>query len=157
IFRVAPPGVKYTVPKFDFATAEGAAEALKSPCLSVRYLAWTALHGMGAKAEPALRKLWESDKPRQRARALWLLGKIPRKELHYVDQALKDRDEDIRVVGVRLLRQLSFDLPPILRKIARDPSPLVRRECALALRYDNTAGARDVWVQLALQHDGKDR
>ena len=31
IFRVATPGAKYTIPKYDFTTAEGAVEALKSP------------------------------------------------------------------------------------------------------------------------------
>lgn len=157
IFRVAPPGSKYTVPKFDFTTADGAAEALKSPNLAVRYLAWTALNQLGEKAEPALLKLWQSDDARLRARALWLLGKIKDKGLQYVHLALKDKDPDIRMVGIRLLRQLSFDLPPILEKVVRDPSPQVRREIALALAHDTSAGARDLWVQLAMQHDGKDR
>src|SRR5262249_47262372 len=67
IFRVAPLDKKYLMPKFDFTTAEGAAEALKNPCLAVRYLAWDALHRMQTRAEPALRKLWQSDNPRYRA------------------------------------------------------------------------------------------
>jgi putative membrane-bound dehydrogenase-like protein len=157
IFRVAPPGSKYQTPRFDFQTADGAAEALKSPNLAVRYLAWTALHRIGEKAEPALLKLWQSDDPRLRARALWLLGKINGKGLHYVGLAQKDRDVDIRIVGVRLLRQLVYDLSPILEKVMHDPSPQVRREIALALAHDNNPAARDLWVQLALQHDGKDR
>src|SRR5262249_36495577 len=41
IFRVAPPNTKYTIPKFDFSSAEGCVEAIKNPCLSVRYSAWT--------------------------------------------------------------------------------------------------------------------
>ena len=36
IFRVAPPGRAYTVPKFDFATADGAIAALQSPESVVR-------------------------------------------------------------------------------------------------------------------------
>jgi putative membrane-bound dehydrogenase-like protein len=155
IFRVAPPGVRYAVPKFNFTTAEGAAEALKSPCLSVRYLAWTALQRMGAKAEPALRKLWESDNARQRARALWLLGKMMS---HYVDLALKDRDEDIRAVGIRVARQNGMDLVPVIQKVVRDPSAQVRREAAIALHHHpDQAAAGELWAQLALQHDGKDR
>src|SRR5262249_23739670 len=51
IFWVAVPGHKYVVPKFDFTSAAGAVEALKNPCSSVRYLAWTALHKMGPGAE----------------------------------------------------------------------------------------------------------
>ena len=41
IFRVAPPGVKYTVPKVDVSTVDGAIAALKSPNHATRYLAWT--------------------------------------------------------------------------------------------------------------------
>jgi len=44
VFRVAPPGVKYTVPKQDFTTIEGNIEALKSPNDATRYIAWTNLH-----------------------------------------------------------------------------------------------------------------
>src|SRR5205085_11721117 len=44
VFRVAPKGSKYSVPKLDLTTLEGAAEALKSPNLSTRYVAYTKLH-----------------------------------------------------------------------------------------------------------------
>src|SRR4029077_5839465 len=53
IFRVAPPGTKYVTPSFDFTTAAGSVKALENPNLAVRYLAWTALHKMQDKAEPA--------------------------------------------------------------------------------------------------------
>lgn len=157
IFRVAPPGHKSRVPAFDFKTPDGAAEALKSPNLSARYLAWTTLHEMNEKAEPALLKLWQSDNARQRARALWLLSTIPGKGEHYVRLALKDRDEDIRVTGVRLARQLAIDLIPTLRDILRDSSPQVRRECAIALRHHKSPVAWTLWGELAQQHNGKDR
>lgn len=81
IFRVAPPGVKYTVPKADFSTVEGAIAALKSPNLATRYLAWQALHKFGEQAEPALIRMSETDpNPRLRARAFWLLAKADREE-----------------------------------------------------------------------------
>ena len=67
IFRVAPTGVKYAVPSFDFSTAAGAAEALKNPNFSVRYLAFTALKKMGKQAIPALEKLYD-DKSNSRVR-----------------------------------------------------------------------------------------
>ena len=49
IFRVTAKGQgePYRVPTFDYASAEGAVEALKNPNNSVRYLAWTALHANG--------------------------------------------------------------------------------------------------------------
>jgi putative membrane-bound dehydrogenase-like protein len=157
IFRVAPPGHKYQSPKFDFTTAEGAAEALKNPNLAVRYLAWTALHALQAQAEPALLKLWQTDNPRHRARALWLLGRIEGKGQHYVDLALKDADPDIRITGIRLARQLNIDLVPVIEKVVRDPSPQVRRDAAIALRFQRSPRAAELWAELAGQHDGKDR
>jgi putative membrane-bound dehydrogenase-like protein len=157
IFRVAPPGCKYQVPKFDFATPEGAVEALKNPASSVRYLAWTALHDMQAKAEPALLKLWVSDNPRYRARALWLLGKIKGKEQRYVDLALLDRDPDIRIVGIRLARQLGLDPVAVVREVVHDQAPEVRREAAIALRHCKAPEAAALWAELAMQHEHKDR
>ncbi|MGE3808024.1 MAG: PVC-type heme-binding CxxCH protein [Gemmataceae bacterium] len=158
IFRVAPPGNKYSVPKFDFSTAKGAVDALKNPNYAVRYMAWTALHDMGDKAEDSLLTLWKSDNPRYRARALWLLGKIPGKGQKYVDQAIADKDPDIRITGLRLARQLKdVDTQAVVAKLVKDPAPEVRRECAVALRFDGSSKADDLWTELALQHDGKDR
>ena len=100
VFRVAPPGVKYSVPKTNFDTIDGNIEALKSPNSATRYIAWTNLHKMGAKAEPALLKMYESKIPHERARALWLLGRIEGKGQHYVEKAIKPtRIANIRVVG----------------------------------------------------------
>ncbi|HQX53631.1 MAG TPA: NPCBM/NEW2 domain-containing protein, partial [Planctomycetaceae bacterium] len=72
LFRVSLPGQKYSVPKHDFSTVEGAAAALKSPNNATRYLAFTKLKESGAAAEAVLAKMFESDpNPRFRARALW--------------------------------------------------------------------------------------
>jgi putative heme-binding domain-containing protein len=157
IFRVAPPGSKYVVPHFDFATAAGAAEALKNPCSSVRYRAWTALNHMGKAAESELLKLWHSDNPRYRARALWLLGRIDGRGPHYVDVARRDADPDLRIVAMRLVRHLKLDVLPVVRQLVHDPDPAVRRECAIALRHNKAQGAAELWVELAAQHDGADR
>jgi putative membrane-bound dehydrogenase-like protein len=157
IFRVAPPKTPYRLPKFDFSTADGAAEALKNPCLAVRYLAWTKLHELQAAAEPALLKLWKSENPRWRARALWLLGKIDGKGKHYVELALRDSDSDIRITGIRLARLLGLDLATWVKPVVSDPSPQVRREVAIALRFSDTPQACAAWYVLATQHDGKDR
>jgi putative membrane-bound dehydrogenase-like protein len=157
IFRVAPPGVKYAVPKVDFTSLEGCAEAMKSPNLATRYIAWTRLHEAQAKAEPVLLKLWQSDNPRERARALWLLGKIDGKGQHYVDASIADKDANIRITGLRLARELNLDVIRIVRKLARDESPAVWRDCAIALRHNKSPEAAALWVELAGQYDGKDR
>jgi putative heme-binding domain-containing protein len=158
IFRVLPKGhVNYDRPKFDFSNAESCVAALKNPALSVRYLAWDALHKMGTKAEPALSTLWKSDNSRHRARALWLLGKIEGRGSYWIEQALADKDSDIRITGLRLARQLKSDVIPIIEKLVSDKVPAVRRECAIALRHHQAEKAAKLWATLAHQHDGKDR
>ncbi|TWT32823.1 PVC-type heme-binding CxxCH protein [Blastopirellula retiformator] len=158
LFRVAPPGAKYTAPKFDFDTIDGALAALENPNMSVRYLAWTSLHNQGAKAEAGLKRMFESNpNPRVRARALWLLGKIEGRGADYVAAALADKDADIRITGLRLAKQLQLPIEPLVAKLVSDPSPQVRREAAIALRWTDSPEAVKLWSQLADQHDGQDR
>ena len=157
IYRVAPPGTSYKLPAMDLSTADGAVEVLTSPNQARRYLAWTTLHAMGEKAEAPLQKLWKGTDPRLRARALWLLAKIDGKGRQYVSEAIKDTDSNIRIVGVRLARQLKLDIIPVLKQLASDPSPQVRRDVAIALRYNKSPEVPAIWAQLASQHDGKDR
>lgn len=164
VYRIAPPGHKPVVPKLDLTTPAGAVAALQSPNMATRYLAWTALHDMQGRAERALNRLWadgifrnNAHDPLQRARALWLLAQIKGKEKKYVEQALKHENEDFRIVGLRLARQLKLDLIPYLRQLAKDPSPQVRREVAIALRHHKSPEAPALWATLAAQHDGQDR
>ena len=160
LFRVTPPdqGDSYKIAKTDFSTIEGCIAALLNPNLATRYIAWTELHKKGAQAEPALFKVFnESSNPRHRARALWLLGKIEGRGEHYVGLAAGDKDANIRCVAIRLSRQVSSDVIPTVKKLAQDPAPQVRRECAIALRHHKAPEAAELWAQLAAQHDGKDR
>ncbi|MCH7728316.1 MAG: NPCBM/NEW2 domain-containing protein, partial [Planctomycetes bacterium] len=158
IFRIAPPKLGYKMPALDVSTPQGAVKALLNPNYAIRYVAWTALHKMGAKAEAELLKVFDgSDNARHRARALWLLGKTPGRGEHFVRTAINDKDEDIRIVGLRLARQLKFDTIPIVEKLVMDSSPLVRRECAIALRHSESPKAAELWAALAAAHDGKDR
>ena len=157
VFRVAPPGVKYSVPKQSFNTIEGNMEALKSPNLATRYMAWTNLHKFATWAEVQLLKLYDSKIPQERARALWLLGRIEGKGQHYADKAIADKDADIRIVGIRLARQLKLDVIPVVRALAADKDSAVLRECAIALRHSKSADAPLLWAQLANRHDGTDR
>ena len=157
IFRVAPKRGEYRIPRYDLSTPAGAIEALQSPNLPNRYHAWTALHAMGADAEPELLELWELTNPRFRARALWLLGRIEGRGEHYVDLALADEDPNIRITGLRLGRQLKQPALPLVEKLVADPSPQVRREAALALRHVRKERAAQLWTLLANQYDGSDR
>lgn len=157
VYRLAPAGHKYSAPKLDFKSAEGCVQALKSPNLAARYLAWTELHKMQGTAEKALVKLWRDNDPRHRARALHLLARVKGSESKYVKQALKDKEADIRITGLRIARSLKMDVIPMVKQLAKDASPQVRRECAIALRHNKSDAAPQLWATLAQQHDGKDR
>ena len=162
VFRVAPPGVKYSVPKMNFDTIDGNIEALKSPNSATRYIAWTNLHKMGAKAEPALLKMYESKVPHERARALWLLGRIEGKGKQHVERAMQDEDTSIRVTAVRLARQIRLDLIPIIWKAwepradpveDRENVPVVR-ECLIALRGQKGPNAAKQWAGMIRGNTG---
>tara|TARA_B100000809_G_C14942435_1_gene460924 strand:+ start:49 stop:654 length:606 start_codon:yes stop_codon:yes gene_type:complete len=112
---------------------------------------------MGNKAVPALQKLWKGDNPRHRARALWVLGKLYGKGEGAVGTALADSDPNIRMVGIRLARQLGLKLPEIVAKVVKDQSAAVRREAIIALRFEGSEKANALWAELAVQHDGSDR
>ena len=157
IFRVAPAGHAYRVPEFDFETPQGAVQALRNPGYAVRARAWLVLNQMQEKAESALLDLFRSENPRHRARALWLLTKISGRGMKYVDLAIRDADEDIRMVGLRAARQLKIDVIPLVRQLLADPSPRVLRDCAIALRLSPSPEVPAVWAELAARHDGRDR
>ncbi len=158
IYRLAPKEVDYDIDQPEVNTAAEAVEALQSPNMGVRYLAWTALEEMGAEAEADLKTLLENGDPRMKARALWLLARIDGKTEHYLQLATGDADENIRMAGLKIARSLKVDnLDKYLTKAATDESALVRREVAVAVRYLDSPNAADIWTDLALQYDGQDR
>ncbi|HEX9958937.1 MAG TPA: HEAT repeat domain-containing protein, partial [Fibrella sp.] len=157
IFRLAPPNSAWSVPKTDVSTTDGAIAALQSPNMSIRYMGWTALHNLGTKAEKPLANLYKSaTNPRMKARALWLLSQLPKGKT-YVETALKDQNPDLRITALRTAREQKMDVVGYVKQLVNDPSPQVRRECAIALRRNNSPQAPALWAQLAAQHDGKDR
>ena len=157
VYRLAPPGNTPSVPKLDLTSAAGAVAALRSPNMETRYLAWTALQQMGVKAEKDLLKLWKDKNPRMRARALPLLARLENGGQRHVLKAIRDSNPDIRIVALRTARSLKMDPIPLVQTLARDKSPAVRRECAIALRHSKAAEAPQLWAKLATQHTAGDR
>jgi hypothetical protein len=157
LFRAAPPGSKYVIPNYDYNKLEDCLEALKNPCNSVRYLAWQAIHAKGEAAVPGLQGLLSDSNPRVRARALWLLGKIPGLGKKYVELGLADKDANIRITAIRLARQLGMPVNEFVSPLVNDSSNAVRRELAIALRGDKSPEMPALWAQLAKKHDGTDR
>ena len=144
LFRIAPPGTKYTVPKFDVTTAAGAVEALRNPCNSVRYMAYQALVKMKGSAVSELNKLAADSNPRMRARALWLLSKVSDVK-QVVQQASKDKDADVRITGIRIARQAKFATKDYVPMLLSDSSIAVMRELAVALREDKSSEMPEYW------------
>jgi putative membrane-bound dehydrogenase-like protein len=163
IFRVAPPGSKLSVPKFDFKTAKGAVEALKSPNYEVRYLAFTALQGMGEEGSKTLHEAFKAtDDKRYQARLVFcaaaLLKKnVPDKLADMLTAVSKEGGTDLKIVALRIAREQKLDLIKFVQPLVGDEDPAVRRECAIALRHSKAPEAAELWAQLALKYDGKDR
>ncbi len=157
IYRIAPTGSIYVVPKQNYTTPAGSVIALQNPNLAVQRHVRTALQKMGEKAVPDLEKLWRSSSyPRMRARAFWVLVKMPKGE-KYISEAIKDTNPDLRMTGLRAARQLHMDIFSVVSQLVNDKDMQVRRECALALRHNYAPEAAKLWAALASQHDGNDR
>ncbi|CAL1519852.1 PVC-type heme-binding CxxCH protein [Chitinophaga sp. MM2321] len=153
VFRIAPTGSTYKIKAPALNTTEDAIAALKNPNLSTRYLAWTKLHQLGAAAEKQLQEMYADKNPRYRARALWLLSALPNGAT-YVEQAMKDKDEDIRITGIRAANELKLAYGG---QFSADPSPQVRRQALIGMRHSKAADMATNWAALANQYDGKDR
>lgn len=157
IYRVAPKGHKPSQVKPDFSSAAGAVQALQSPNLATRHLAWTALHKMQGEAEKSLQELWIGQDQTLRARAWQLLARIKGKESQYLDAAAQDKNPEIRALALRYHRVENKDPLPFAKRLAKDQSPVVRREAAVSLHRNKSSATPEIWAELASQHDGKDR
>jgi len=157
IFRIAPPGAAYRVVASGSSSDEEAVQALGNPNAAVRYAAWQQLRERGREAEAVLARQWRDGSPRARARALWLLGQLDEADAGYIAEAAADEDAQLRVVAIRLARQRGMALSSFLAPMTDDPSPMVRREAAIALRYEDDPSAAALWTALARRHDGADR
>lgn len=158
IYRIAPSDTDYDIDAAEISTVKEATKALQSPNMTTRYLAWQALEAMDEEGEEALKELLKSDNPRMQARALWLLARIDGKEDEYIQVALSDANEDLRITGLRIARSLtSSKMDEYLTQAVADASVQVRREAAVALRHHQSPKAAELWTKLALQYDGKDR
>ena len=159
IYRVAPKGSAYTIKKESYNDVAGAITALQNPNLSVRHHAFTSLAAMGDKAIPELEKLWTTHQnPKMRARAFWMLVKITGKSSDkYIQQALKDSNPDLRMMGLRAALEQDLNVTEDIKLLSADGDIQVRRECALALHHNKSPEAALLWTGLARQYDGNDR
>jgi putative membrane-bound dehydrogenase-like protein len=156
IYRISRKEDEYKFQPGDFSSPESAGSLLHSPNVATRYIAFQAIKSFGEKSIPMLTKYWTGNDERARARAFWLLVTLPGGE-KYISDALKDKSGDIRIMAIRAARMLKQDPTVVLSHMVKDPSPQVRRELALALHNSAGPTGAAMWVDLALQYDGKDR
>ncbi|WP_395733656.1 PVC-type heme-binding CxxCH protein [Prosthecobacter sp.] len=182
LFRVTTPtSLKFQIPSFKLDTVEGAVAALKSPNEDQRYLAWQKLHekpGFGPSS--SLSKIYRdnTEQPAHRAKAFWLQASLFAKDseittsrtlpephelfLKQLQQMLHDSDPNLRITAIRAARMLWQQKQPeklrkFIAKVVEDKDAAVRREAAIALRFDQSADARTLWARIASYCTSSDR
>lgn len=158
IYRIAPKGNAYSVPKFDLSSIGGALDALNSPNLARRYLGFERLLEMGPQARLALENQFRKDEnPIHQARAFWVLN-LMTDSFQYTQEASKSNNHEIRMMAIRAMKRHPFGKwYQLAQEMAKDENPQVRRELAIALRHESDPDADKIWANLALQYDGLDR
>ena len=157
IYRITPRSRSLKNPIIDLTTIDGQIEGLKSPAINVRHTAFEKLKMQGPNIIPNLKRLLSDKNPYYHARAIWLLSQLGDKGIAEVEGLLSSVDKDLRLVAFRSLKGITPDIFPYAEKLAKDPSPFVRREVIVALRdlpYEKT---KPVLLQLIDGYDGKDR
>ncbi|MEN2282419.1 PVC-type heme-binding CxxCH protein [Algoriphagus sp. SE2] len=153
IYRVAPKGVNYKVEKPDYSSIPSLINLLQNPNRATHFKAFMALQAKGAEAKDELEQLFTTGESRMRARAFWVLTKLPNGD-DYIKTASTDTDENVRVAAVRAYRINKMNDTDFLLKMAGDESAAVRREVALAIRYKDNS---EVWQKLAANYEPGDR
>ena len=153
VYRLAPKKSKYKVSTPDYSSVESLIKLVQNPNRAIHFKAFMALKEKGAEATEALEKLYESEDSRMKARAFWLLSKLPNGN-DYIQKAATDSDENIRVAAVRASRINGMKDAGFLLQLAADPSAQIRREVAVAIRYENQPA---VWQKLAESYKSGDR
>ena len=153
IYRLAPKGTDYEVTKPDYSSISSLVELLQSPNRATHFKAFMALVEKGDEAKDALENLFTEGESRMRARAFWVLTKLPNGN-DYIKTASTDTDENIRVAAIRAYRNNKMSDVSFLLEMAGDESAQVRREVALAIRYKSNP---EVWLKLVEGYENEDR
>jgi putative membrane-bound dehydrogenase-like protein len=158
IYRIAPPGATWSVPRHDFATGAGCVAALASPNLCVRATALERLAPAPAAAATALAAAYaKATDPRHKARLAWAAGMLPGRAEAWITRLAGDADDNLRIVALRLCRRVEGDVLGLVETFTTDASPAVRREAAIALKGVTGDRADRAWAALAARHQAGDR
>jgi putative membrane-bound dehydrogenase-like protein len=160
IYRLAPKGHKYEVPKVDLTSNKGVIEALASPAQSVRYMAMAKLGEM--KKEDAIKTLepaWaQKEDSALRARALWQIGVIQGQGFtaHSASsEVMRDKDPRFLAQIVRMTRD--FVDRPRSYALPATADLGTAREVLISLRTYPAEMSREMIYPLMKLYDGQDR
>ena len=156
-YRITPKGKKLTAPKIDVSTTAGQIDALKSPAVNVRALGFAKLREAGSASLAPVTALLKDPNPYVRGRAVFLLSQLGKDGLAQTEAQLKNSDPQMRIAAFRALRRANHRVLEHAKTLAKDSSPAVRREVAIALRDASPDSAREILLTLASGYDGKDR
>ena len=157
IYRITPKGKQLTPLRLDLSTTAGQLAALLNPAVNVRTLGFERLRAQGTAVLNDVKAVLEAENPYHRARAVWLMAHLGDAGVATVETLLDNPDPNLRMTAFRALRQAQDEVSAYARKLARDASPAVRREVALALRDAPLDDSRDLFLDLAEGYDGADR
>jgi len=159
IYKISSKTTMPKNPAIDFNTTDGLLEALKSPAVSVR---WVAVDRLKKKKAifPKLKKFYESTKnPWHKARAVWLMGLIKDTDAKkFIESLFIHSDPQFRVLA---LRTLIFSYPEekikYLNLASKDKSNAIKREVAVNLRDVSYEDSKQMLKRIVEAYDGKNR
>ncbi|MEO5581182.1 MAG: PVC-type heme-binding CxxCH protein [Saprospiraceae bacterium] len=157
IYRLAPKGKNYQIPGVDYSDPEKMTKALTSPNLSTRSLAQLKLRSLGVSGQSALVGLTQSENPIYKIRALWILSSL---NTGYIDSALNEKNEQIKIAGLRMARQAGQkNIIHALNTLLDQPnnSTEIWRECAIATYNLDPVNRINFWYKLAEKYTSIDR
>jgi putative membrane-bound dehydrogenase-like protein len=161
IFRIARKGTTVRLPEINFSTTEGLLQALKSPAPGVRWVAQDRLKKNQQGVFDALSVFFEThaDNPYYQARAVFIMAQLDdARGPAEVKALLKSDDPQWRIIAFRALRFGEKEaVLPLVKQLANDASPAVRREVMAAMRDMKWEEISEPLGQLIAGYDGKNR
>ena len=156
IYRLAPKANEYKISSFDKNNKTELINGLANPNLSIRSLSQLKLRALGKDAIPVLKPILEGTDPELKSRALFILGDLDKS---YIELALNDKNEDIKLAGLRIARHsgTSSTSSAIKTLLAQDNSGKVWRECAIALKNTDKKDRIILWLELAAKYQNSER
>lgn len=158
IYRIAPKGFVSTVPTFDLDTLEGQVAALKSPAVNVRQLGRTRLAGIADRQAMIRFVVKANDRnPYVAMRGQWVVLQLDVVPDETIDSFLAAPKPEARLAALRALLRKGADPVELAKRLAKDDSPAVRAEVAIALRDVPAQQAVPRLAEIGERFDGEDR